>query len=635
MQKIKELEIKELENQERRLRTQIDQKFINNTFDSINISDEIGRGSYNSIHSAEYTLLEQKMPPLVASFTFNNSNPQNAKEKEHALKLMAKVEYSPFIQFTLGQNGKLIFSERGNTDLDFHLRGKGETPLEKNKATGELREILGQIILGLEHLHLRNILHRDFKTENILVFYRLINLDKDTTVIVPHVKLCDFDTAQEVDDNGQLLWKEATPKGTGIVSSDRLKKIFATVLNGTYDESKKAEYYKLNHFIEEFFNFGTLIRDILPHFMNSDDAKPLLPLMKQHLEQDADKFLSEIKINPEYEKDSNKLVKSIYDRIKSNEFFGKTPDLRKNFFTNLLQKFKGLDNSFKTSALMAQSKKKVVDYEQKILDSVTLESSVDKVSNEKNKNKVETFEKLITRKTSIIHIIDTQLVLKSTHENGDFEPDTINLVILAWETVKNKYSYLISILKNPDKGSHQNSSVEEALQSLNNAKANLMKEIKDLSTNDTTVYDHYKDALALIEKWDVCVQNLKNKLLAASLSTSLAISPPPVPEQYLRKNSTSGKSPSTSDSQNSSPIRLPGLGGPPPRLLPPIPTVSYSPAQIPPSSLPQTLKNPVKPPLVPPSPPPTFIPSPVRLPGIGGRVPLRPALKPSKTLTSK
>ena len=72
--------------------------------------------------------------------------------------------------------------EKGNTDLD-RLMEK-----QTNFSDDEIRQILYQLLLGLEYLHAQGIMHRDIKPGNILVFYQ-----GDSTVF----KFTDFGLAKQ------------------------------------------------------------------------------------------------------------------------------------------------------------------------------------------------------------------------------------------------------------------------------------------------------------------------------------------------------------------------------------------------------------------------------------------------------
>lgn len=69
-----------------------------------------------------------------------------------------------------------------NGDLSYHL---DQLQFLDEKLA---KFITAQLILGIEHLHARNVLYRDLKPENILI-------DADG-----HIRLADFGLAKETSD---------------------------------------------------------------------------------------------------------------------------------------------------------------------------------------------------------------------------------------------------------------------------------------------------------------------------------------------------------------------------------------------------------------------------------------------------
>jgi ribosomal protein S6 kinase alpha-5 len=111
-------------------------------------------------------------------------NEKNRDILSFELQVMTEVTPSPFLQkchlaFENNFNIYFILDLHQGGDLFHHLLQrclKGFNGLEEN----EVKIILSEVYLALEHLHNHNIIHRDIKIENIM-------LDKSG-----HVKLIDF-----------------------------------------------------------------------------------------------------------------------------------------------------------------------------------------------------------------------------------------------------------------------------------------------------------------------------------------------------------------------------------------------------------------------------------------------------------
>ena len=620
----------ELEKKEQQLRALIDDNIKKSSFKTIEQvgEDPIGKGTYNSVFKAEHKSSENEItqiPPLVLSFNHYNDK-ETLEIAEYAEDLMNKVPPSPFIHFNLGKTEGVKISEKADNDLFKYLR-------ENQFSTGELREILGQIILGLEHLHLLKIIHGDFKAANILVFLRQItSIDKETTKPLAHVKISDFDTLRKVDAQGKLLWEKAIPQCTIAVSSDQSQKItmayyrmydlvllpveeepkitlqnikdfvdehkqlmgktilikqknsfilycefkpgqwelidklnqnafnklevnackilehheisdeakkeIASKIRDTLNHSAKQaipQYQALNQFLEELFTLGYLINEISSRAQNPEDAAQLKPLINQLVEQDPNQRLAEVKMAEKYKGDPDQYIKSIYDWIKSDKFFGETPQNRERFFKQLFIKFRALDSSFKTSALMAQSKQDKSDSKLAEFDSIN--------SIREEKSKEEKLKQFITSKSEIVSLIkDTSFFSElSLKNNNYFQSDIVYPVLLAWEKAKNKYDFMMSILKKPSEyqvnekkeNNNQIRLLMEIEENFDKSKQDLIKEIEDLKSKRNDVYKNYEKPLTQIMEWTNCAQKLKNHYAAALLLPKK--SPPPIPERSAQK----------------------------------------------------------------------------------------------------
>lgn len=71
-----------------------------------------------------------------------------------------------------------------------------ESILKKRPLTQEeLKVVIRQLLLAIQHAHSKGICHRDLKPDNILV-----NLDEDS--VPPHVKVVDFGVSRRFISKG-------------------------------------------------------------------------------------------------------------------------------------------------------------------------------------------------------------------------------------------------------------------------------------------------------------------------------------------------------------------------------------------------------------------------------------------------
>lgn len=86
---------------------------------------------------------------------------------------------------------------QGGDTYSLIAEGSGRCEAFKQVGEGAVRFILGCLILGMEYLHAQNIMYRDLKPENLLIFEN------------GYVKLSDFWLAKEIPEN-----KSSTEAGT-------------------------------------------------------------------------------------------------------------------------------------------------------------------------------------------------------------------------------------------------------------------------------------------------------------------------------------------------------------------------------------------------------------------------------------
>lgn len=152
---------------------------------------EIGRGSYGNIHLVTLNQTKQKYAVKQINKKINYIQ-ENEKEKNiYNEKKILKYLSHPFIiklQFSFQDedNLYLVMDYISGGDLSSYIHNY------KNFNEEIAKFYLSEVYLAIRYLHSKNIIHRDIKSENIL-------LDSNG-----HIKLIDFGTSKKGVDNIHL-----------------------------------------------------------------------------------------------------------------------------------------------------------------------------------------------------------------------------------------------------------------------------------------------------------------------------------------------------------------------------------------------------------------------------------------------
>ena len=138
-------------------------EIVHPTLDAFTVLKQIGAGTFASVYCVQHNELGFK----AAIKVYHHDKEFNAKAVKHAFNISRQVRH-PLIceEFDMFQwEGKLctlIEYVDGMTLLDY---ANEYGPLSDY----EIQTILGQVVIAVQYLHSRNIIHRDLKCENIMI----------------------------------------------------------------------------------------------------------------------------------------------------------------------------------------------------------------------------------------------------------------------------------------------------------------------------------------------------------------------------------------------------------------------------------------------------------------------------------
>jgi calcium/calmodulin-dependent protein kinase I len=260
------------------------------------LGDELGRGRFSvvqaAVHKGEGTRYAIK---VVENDSL--SDEENLEALETEIKILRQLSHPHIVQLKevvhTTENTYIVMELLSGGELFNRIVDKGCYP------EAEAAELFAQILLSIDYLHSRNIVHRDVKPENILFVssessdMKLIDFgyaglwreDKQLTGLcgTPDYVAPEVLTWYDDDDNG-------TPYGKG---SDlwSLGVLLYVILSGcspfSADEEelllKQVAEAKYEFFENEWKNVSANAKDIITRLLVVDPAKRLtMPELLQH-----------------------------------------------------------------------------------------------------------------------------------------------------------------------------------------------------------------------------------------------------------------------------------------------------------------------------------------------------------------
>ncbi|KAI8884257.1 Pkinase-domain-containing protein [Backusella circina FSU 941] len=159
-------------------------------YQEYDILEQIGNGSFGSVHKARHKGTEKMVAVKVMKKKFNSSSECNNLCE---LKMLSSIQPHPnivqlFDVYLSPLKELFVIMEYINGGNLYQLINQRREQDQVIK-TCEVKSIMSQILIALAHVHQQGIFHRDMKPENLLIGY-----DDDTII----VKLADFGLAREL-----------------------------------------------------------------------------------------------------------------------------------------------------------------------------------------------------------------------------------------------------------------------------------------------------------------------------------------------------------------------------------------------------------------------------------------------------
>lgn len=260
--------------------------------------------------SSTLVVEEKKQSSMHIAF----STPIDPKALDLApLKLFRKHNVvSPFLMYPIYRNhtDQRIYP-KADKDFWFFLKDKKFDSLTMK----QFKSIIGQIILATEALHAKGLVHRDIKTENILI----TKIGDDYLV-----QITDFDSLIEVDGHGIPIQRNKLEiLGTKAVFPPELKELEKRYHK--YPQTLERLYRQCNFKAFDCYNVGREVRAMC--MLNAKYHKD--DLQQEFLALDlADRLMT-----------NNPKKRASIEMAKNHPFFGETIAERKEFFNKLHSHF--------------------------------------------------------------------------------------------------------------------------------------------------------------------------------------------------------------------------------------------------------------------------------------------------------
>ncbi|KAG0713065.1 Serine/threonine-protein kinase Nek8 [Chionoecetes opilio] len=167
--------------------------------DDYKLVQSIGRGAYGYVYL--YRRLSDGRLVVIKQLPMESISPEECEVTKNEVRVLSMLQHPNIIEYYdnyLDVNTMMIMMEYApGGNLYDYLRSRGEGNLLQEE---DVLHLFSQLVLGMQHIHESNILHRDIKSNNIL-------LDKSHRI----VKIGDFGISKILSSKSKAHTVVGTP----------------------------------------------------------------------------------------------------------------------------------------------------------------------------------------------------------------------------------------------------------------------------------------------------------------------------------------------------------------------------------------------------------------------------------------